>query len=83
MIEWATDSTGKWTDMQIELKTGNNLAMVPLKGARTHSLPRNCHPRQTHTDFIVITTIDATKETRFVYPCPQVRLSRVTIRAGD
>jgi len=51
VIEWAADTTGKWTDMQIQLKTGNNLAMVPLK---------------------VITTIDATKETRFVYPCPEV-----------
>jgi len=50
-IEWAVDSTGKWTDMQIELKTGSNLAMVPLK---------------------VITTIDATKETKYVYPCPKV-----------
>jgi len=50
-IEWATDPTGKWTDMQIELKTGSNLAMVPLK---------------------VITTVDATKETKFVYPCPKV-----------
>jgi len=51
LIEWATDPTGKWTDMQIELKTGSNLAMVPLK---------------------VITKVDATKETRFVYPCPKV-----------
>ena len=33
MIEWTADSSGQWTDMQIELKTGNNLAMVPLKGA--------------------------------------------------
>lgn len=45
------DPTGKWTDMQIELKTGDNLAMVPLK---------------------VITTIDGTKESSFVYPCPDV-----------
>lgn len=51
VIEWGTDTTGKWTDMKIELKTGNNWEMVPLK---------------------VITTIDATKETRFVYPCPEV-----------
>jgi len=50
-IEWAADTTGKWTDMQIELKTGNNVAMVPLK---------------------VITTIDATKQTKYVYPCPEV-----------
>jgi len=51
VIEWAVDTTGKWTDMQIELKTGDNLNMIPL---------------------LHITTIDATKETRFVYPCPQV-----------
>jgi len=51
VIEWGLDSTGKWTDMQIELKTGNNWAMVPLQA---------------------ITTIDATKETRYVYPCPDV-----------
>ncbi|KAF9645808.1 hypothetical protein BDM02DRAFT_3119645 [Thelephora ganbajun] len=50
-IEWDVDTTGKWTKMQIELKTGNNLAMVPLK---------------------VITTVDATKETKYVYPCPKV-----------
>jgi len=51
VIEWAVDTTGKWTDMKIELKTGDNLNMVPLK---------------------VITTIDATKETKYVYPCPKV-----------
>lgn len=33
MIEWAVDATGTWTNMQIELKTGANLNMVPLKGA--------------------------------------------------
>ena len=34
MIEWELDPTGKWTDMQIELKTGNNWAMVPLQGTK-------------------------------------------------
>jgi len=51
LIEWSVDTTGKWTDMQIELKTGDNLNMVPL---------------------MPITTIDATKESSFVYPCPKV-----------
>jgi len=50
-IGWGLDPTGKWTDMQIELKTGDNWQMVPLK---------------------VITTIDATKETQYTYPCPKV-----------
>jgi hypothetical protein len=31
-IAWSADPTGKWTDMLIELKTGDNFAMVPLKG---------------------------------------------------
>lgn len=33
MIVWDTDSTGKWTDMQIELMTGDNYNMIPLKRA--------------------------------------------------
>ena len=33
MLVWDHDPTGKWTDMKIELMTGSNLAMVPLKGA--------------------------------------------------
>lgn len=32
LIQWDADTTGKWTDMQIELKTGDNYNMVPLKG---------------------------------------------------
>lgn len=34
MIEWVLDSTGKWTDMQIDLKTGDNWNMVLLKSAK-------------------------------------------------
>jgi len=30
-IAWDPDTTGKWTDMKIELKTGDNLAMVSLE----------------------------------------------------
>jgi len=51
MIEWELDPTGQWTDMQIELKTGDNWNMVPLQS---------------------ITTIDATKETKYTYTCPDV-----------
>jgi len=31
IIIWEVDATGKWTDMKIELMTGDNLNMVPLK----------------------------------------------------
>jgi len=50
-IEWDLDTTGKWTDMKIELKTGDNFNMVPVQD---------------------ITTIDATKEGSYSYPCPSV-----------
>jgi len=50
-IEWGADTTGKWTNMSIELKTGDNFNMVPLR---------------------VITTVDATKQTKYEYPCPNV-----------
>lgn len=87
MIEWSTDPTGKWTDMQIELKTGSNLAMVPLQGTRTFvRSPRDCRAGKLIPTFIVITKIDATKETRFVYPCPKVRpflASHITFRVRD
>lgn len=33
MIQWDADTTGKWTDMLIQLKTGDNFNMVPLKGS--------------------------------------------------
>ena len=36
-------------------------------------LPHTAATRQAHVGFIVITTIDATKQTQYVYPCPQVR----------
>jgi hypothetical protein len=58
--------------MQIELKTGDNWNMVPLKGAKFSSL-EYATAQHAHNNFVVITTIDATKETRFVYPCPEVR----------
>jgi len=50
-IVWDLDPTGKWTDMKIELKTGDNLNMVSVE---------------------VITTIDATKQGSYSYPCPVV-----------
>jgi len=50
-IGWSPDTTGTWTEMSIQLMTGNNWEMVHLAD---------------------ITTIDATKETTYTYPCPQV-----------
>ena len=71
VIEWGLDSTGTWTNMQIELKTGDNLAMVPLQGAQ-FSPSERITAQHAHENFVAITTIDATKETRYVYPCPAV-----------
>jgi hypothetical protein len=50
-IAWSADTSGTWTQMSIQLMTGNNWNMVHLAD---------------------ITTIDATKETTYTYPCPQV-----------
>jgi len=50
-IAWSADTSGTWTQMSIELMTGNNWNMVHLAD---------------------ITTIDATKELTYSYPCPQV-----------
>jgi len=35
LIQWDADTTGTWTNMLIELKTGDNLNMVPLKAITT------------------------------------------------
>jgi hypothetical protein len=35
LIQWDADTTGKWTNMQIELKTGDNYNMVPLMPVTT------------------------------------------------
>lgn len=35
LIEWDADTTGKWTNMLIELKTGDNYQMVALKAITT------------------------------------------------
>jgi len=51
LIQWDSDPTGQWTDMLIELKTGDNYNMVSL---------------------LAVTTIDATKQTQYTYPCPNV-----------
>ena len=80
-IEWSADPTGKWTDMLIELKTGDNFAMVPLKG--TNFPPVRTGGSTTHANSIAITTIDATKQTSYVYPCPQVLSYAIIIRTGD
>lgn len=32
MIKWEPDTTGKWTNMNIALKTGDNYNMVLLEG---------------------------------------------------
>jgi len=35
LIGWDADTTGKWTDMLIQLMTGDNFNMVPLKAITT------------------------------------------------
>jgi len=35
LIQWDPDTTGEWTDMLIELKTGDNYNMVPLQAITT------------------------------------------------
>jgi len=51
LIQWDLDPTGKWTNMTIDLKTGDNFNMVLVEE---------------------VTTIDATKEGSYSYPCPDV-----------
>jgi len=42
VIEWTADPTGVCTNMQIELKTGNNWAMTPLKGVKFSLQAQRC-----------------------------------------
>ena len=70
MIEWGLDTTGQWTEMQIELKTGDNFDMVDLM--RANPSPGCNVAQHAHKNLVVITTIDATKETKYTYTCPQV-----------
>ena len=56
--------------MQIELKTGDNSDMVALMCANPFP---GCNAAQhAHKNIVAVTTIDATKETEYTYPCPQV-----------
>ena len=50
MIQWDADPTGKWTDMQIELKTGDNFNMVPLKGLDSFLFSRSARSQQFNSD---------------------------------
>jgi len=70
MVVWATGPAGKWANLRIEFFSRVRGLFHPLQ------LPA----RQAHANFTATTKVDATKETKFVYPGPKVRPFRATVR---